>query len=188
MRFLLYDFFSSLLHALFQILKDEEVNTYLPWFPTKNLEETKRFFEEKFVTQYKLPQAYAYAICLKTDDIPIGYMAVGMDNTHDFVYGLRKEFWHKGITSEAALAVIEQIKQAGFPYITATHDRKNVRSGSVMQRIGMHYKYSYEEQWQPKNIPVIFRMYQLNFKTDVNYVYMKYWNMYKNGFVEEIQE
>lgn len=31
-----------------------------------------------------------------------------------------------------------------------------------MKRIGMEYQYSYEEQWQPKDILVTFRMYQLN--------------------------
>ena len=31
-----------------------------------------------------------------------------------------------------------------------------------MKRIGMSYRYSYKELWQPKNFPVIFRMYQLN--------------------------
>ena len=31
-----------------------------------------------------------------------------------------------------------------------------------MRKLGMTYRYSYEELWQPKNFPVIFRMYQLN--------------------------
>lgn len=40
-----------------------------------------------------------------------------------------------------------------------------------MQKVGMKYCYSYEEQWQPKNIPVIFRMYQLNFNGNEDFVY-----------------
>ena len=31
-----------------------------------------------------------------------------------------------------------------------------------MKKIGMSYRYYYKEQWQPKNILVTFRMYQLN--------------------------
>ena len=31
-----------------------------------------------------------------------------------------------------------------------------------MQNLGMKYQYTYEELWQPKNMPVVFRMYQLN--------------------------
>lgn len=50
----------------------------------------------------------------------------------------------------------------------------------------MKYCYSYEEQWQPKNFLVIFRMYQLNFDENHNFLYKKYWNMYSNHFVEEI--
>ena len=53
------------------------------------------------------------------------------------------------------------MKKDGLPYITATHDRNNPRSGNVMQKVGMEYCYSYEEQWQPKDFPVVFRMYQL---------------------------
>ena len=56
-----------------------------------------------------------------------------------------------------------QLKQTGIPYITATHDVNNPRSGKVMQALGMKYQYSYEELWQPKNFLVTFRMYQLNF-------------------------
>ena len=64
--------------------------------------------------------------------------------------------------TEAGRAVIEQVKKDGLLYITATHDKNNPRSGGVMRNVGMKYQYSYKEQWQPKNILVKFRMYQLN--------------------------
>lgn len=54
-----------------------------------------------------------------------------------------------------------------------------------MKKIGMKYQYSYEERVQPKNMLVIFRMYQLNFDGNEDFVYKKYWNMYENHFVEE---
>lgn len=151
----------------------------------KNLEETKRFYEERYAAKYAEPQAYAYAICLKEDNLPIGYIKVDMEEHHDFGYALRKEFWHKGIVSEAARAVVEQVKKDGLPYITATHDVNNPHSGGVMKKIGMKYQYSYEERVQPKNMLVIFRMYQLNFDGNEDFVYKKYWNMYENHFVEE---
>ena len=110
-----------------------------------------------------------------------------MEEHHDFSYGLRKEFWHKGIVSEAAKAVIEQVKKDGLPYITATHDRNNPRSGHVMEAVGMKYCYTYEKQWQPKDIPVFFRMCQLNFDGNDERVCRKYWNMYENHFIENYQ-
>ena len=185
-RLILRKFTNRDINALFLILKDEEVNTFLPWFPVKNMEEAKSFFEEQYASKYAQPQGYAYAICLKEDNFPIGYINVSMGDSHDFGYGLRKEFWHKDITSEAAKAIVQQVKKDGLPYLTATHDRNNPRSGLVMQRAGMKYCYSYEEQWQPKNFPVVFRMYQINFDGNEEFVYKKYWNESANHFIEQI--
>ena len=183
-RLILRKFTEDDMEALYAIYSDEEVNRFLPWFPLKNLEETRTFFEERYETQYEKPQAYAYAICMKTDNVPIGYINVDMEDHHDFGYGLRKEFWHRGIVTEAARAVIEQVKMDGLPYITATHDRNNPRSGGVMRNVGMKYQYSYEEQWQPKDIPVTFRMYQLNLDGNEERVYRKYWDISDVRFVE----
>lgn len=185
-RLILRKFTEQDMEALFLILQDEEVNKFLPWYPVKSMVETKRFYEERYVSKYTQPQAYAYAICLKEDNYPIGYINVDMGEAHDFGYGLRKEFWHKGIVTEAGRAVVEQVKKDGLPYITATHDRNNPRSSGVMQNVGMRYRYSYEEQWQPKNFPVIFRMYQLNFDGNTDFVYLKYWNESDNHFIEEL--
>ena len=99
-------------------------------------------------------------------------------------YGLRREFWHNGIISEACRAVIRQLKRDGFLYITATHDVNNPRSGEVMKRLGMSYKYTYEEQWQPKDILVTFRMYQLNFDGQDGRVYEGYWDQWAVHFIE----
>ncbi len=185
-RLILRKFTEEDIEALFLILKDEEVNRYLPWFPIKSIEEAKTFYEERYAIKYRQRQAYAYAICLKSDNYPIGYIKVDMEEHHDFGYGLRKEFWHRGIVSEAGKAVVEQVKNDGLPYITATHDRNNLRSGSVMQACGMKYRYTYEELWLPKNFLVTFRMYQLNFTEKEDWVYKKYWDKYPVHFVEEL--
>jgi hypothetical protein len=185
-RLILRKFTEKDLEALFLILKDEKVNRFLPWYPLKNLDETRKFYDENYAARYALPQAYAYAVCLKNDNFPIGYIKADTEEHHDFGYALRKEFWRRGIVTEAAKAVLEQVKKDGFPFVTATHDVNNPASGRVMQKAGMKYCYSYEEQWQPKNIPVIFRMYQLNFSCDEDFVYKKYWDMYANRFVEDL--
>ncbi|MGI6107197.1 MAG: GNAT family N-acetyltransferase [Lachnospiraceae bacterium] len=185
-RLILRKFTEDDLEALFLILKDEEVNRFLPWFPVKNLDETRKFYEERYAAKYAQPKAYAYAVCLKEDNYPIGYIQVEMDESHDLGYGLRKEFWHRGIAAEAAKAVIAQVQKDGISYVTATHDRNNPASGRVMQKAGMNYCYSYEEQWQPKNIPVVFRMYQLNLDGNTDFVYKKYWDRYQNHFIEKI--
>ncbi|MEK4425526.1 GNAT family N-acetyltransferase [Solibacillus sp. FSL K6-1523] len=183
-RLILRRFTENDIEALFAIYSDEEVNTYLPWLPLNSLEETKEFFKEKYSEAYKQERGYQYAICLKTDNTPIGYIKVDTGENHDLGYGLRKEFWHKGIVTEASKAIVEQVKKDGFLYITATHDIKNPRSGEVMKKIGMSYKYSFEEQWQPKDILVTFRMYQLNFDGQDDRVYKEYWDKYAVRFIE----
>lgn len=184
-RLILRKFTERDMEALFLILKDEEVNKFLPWYPVKNMGETEKFYQERYVFKYAQPQGYAYAICLKENNFPIGYIKVDMEEHHDLGYGLRKEFWHKGIVTEAGKAIVEQVKKDGVPYITATHDKNNPRSGNIMKKLKMKYCYSYEEQWQPKNFPVIFRMYQLNFDGNEDFVYKKYWNESDNHFVEQ---
>ncbi len=96
-RLILRKFTENDIEAIYQIYSNEEVNKFLPWFPLRSIEEARLFFEERYASKYAQPQAYAYAVCLKKDNIPIGYVNVDMEEHHDFGYGLRKEFWHQGI-------------------------------------------------------------------------------------------
>lgn len=178
-RLILRRFEENDMEGIYLLFSDKEVNTFLPWYPVKDMNETKNILEKQLKGK-----KYCFAICLKDDDYPIGYVHVEDEDSHDFGYALRKEYWHQGIVSEASKAVIELLKEEGIPYITATHDKNNSRSGAVMKRIGMKYCYSYKEQWQPKNFPVIFRMYQLNFDGQKNRVYQKYWKLYDEHFIE----
>ena len=139
-RLILRKFTENDIEALFLILADKEVNTFLPWFPLKSIDEAQSFYEARFAADYEKPQSYAYAICLKADNYPMGYIKVDMDESHDLGYGLRKEFWHRGIVTEAGKAVIAQVKKDGLPYITATHDINNPRSGGVMRQVGILMK------------------------------------------------
>ena len=171
--------------ALFNIYSDEDTNIYLPWFPVKSIEEAAVFFEKHYAEAHRQQSGVKYAICLKSDNIPIGYVHAGDADSYDLGYGLQKEYWHKGIVTEASKAVIALLKKTGVPYITATHDVNNPRSGNVMKSIGMTYCYSYEEQWQPKDIPVTFRMYQLNLDGQNDRIYKKYWNDASIHFIED---
>ncbi|MDE6763151.1 MAG: GNAT family N-acetyltransferase [Oscillospiraceae bacterium] len=54
-------------------------------------------------------------------------MSTATNFSFDFGYALRKEFWHKGIVTEAGKALIELQKQDNIPYIIATYDKNNPR-------------------------------------------------------------
>ena len=172
-------------NAMYDILKDDEANTFLPWFPAKNIHEAKIHLKEKYLDKYANDIGFHYAVCIKESNMPVGYINISDDDSHDLGYGLRKEYWHKGIMTEACRAVADIIKNTELKYITATHDINNPRSGEVMKKIGMIYKYSYEELVQPKNMLVTFRMYQLNLDGHTERIYKKYLDKYPVHFVEE---
>ena len=183
-RLILRHFTRDDVDALFALLSDEEVNTFLPMFPLKDTGEAEKYLWD--IEDWIQRGGFYDAICLKSDDVPVGCIHVSGDDSHDLGYSLRKEFWRKGITTEACRAVVDMLKRTDIPYVTATHDVNNPRSGHVMRAIGMKYCYSYEELWQPKNFRVTFRMYQLNFDGRQDRIYLKYWDKYPVHFVEEV--
>lgn len=184
-RLLLRKFKQEDATALLSLLRDKEVNTFLPWFPLETLEQAQAFLEERFLRCYELPCSYHYAVCLKDENRPIGYVNISDNESHDLGYGLSKAYWRQGIVTEACTAIIERLRQVDFPYITATHDVKNMRSGEVMKKIGMTYRYTYEELVKPKNNLVTFRMYQLNFTRESDWTYKEYWDQHPVHFIEK---
>ena len=181
-RLILRPFSVGDLSALFMLLSDEEVTAFLPMFPLKDMAEARSYL--RYIETWIRNGGFYYAICLKDSDLAVGCIHVSGDDSHDLGYCIRKEFWHNGFCTESCRAVVDLLRRMGLPYITATHDVNNPRSGRVMQAIGMHYCYSYEELWQPKNFPVIFRMYQLNLDGQMDRVYREYWDRYPVHFVE----
>lgn len=181
-RLLLRSFNEGDAQALFEILSDVQVNRFLPMFPLESPAQAKAYLQEHYLND---PDGWHYAVCLREEGVPVGYLNVGDRDSRDFGYGLRQELWNRGIMTEAGRAVVTMLGAAGVPFITATHDVNNPRSGAVMRKIGMTYRYSYVEQWQPKDFPVTFRMYQLNLDGQTKRVYQKYWEQSEVHFIEE---
>lgn len=150
-----------------RIYGDQEVNRFLPWFPLADLEEARDYLHHTIMPEYQKEAAYRYAIALKPSGQAVGYISLcGIDEEKgcgDLGYGLRKEYWGRGIVAEAAKALLDRLRANGFRYVTATHDVNNPASGRVMQKAGMRYCCSYEEWWQPKNFLVTFRLYRIDF-------------------------
>lgn len=151
---------------LFRILSDEEVNRFLPWFPHKTREETLRFLQDSVFADYDKAIAYRYAVVLRSESRVIGYLSfLGIDEKErcgDIGYGLLREYWGKGIMTEAVKALLFRLKADGLRYATATHDVQNPASGRVMQKCGMRYVRTYPEFWQPKGIWVNFNLYRID--------------------------
>ena len=167
--------------AILALFSDPEVNTFLPWWPLKDEAEAEAFYRTR------LQGPYCCAICLKDRiEWPIGYIKVDPEGAHDLGYALSRSYWHQGITSEAGAALLKYVAQEGIPFVTATHDRNNPHSGAVMRKLGLTYRYSYVEQWQPKDFPVVFRMYQRNFSVAQDFSFKKYWEQSSERMIEAL--
>ena len=71
----------------------------------------------------------------------------------ELMYGLRGEYWRKGLATEASLAAIDYLWQStGFQRVYARTDAPNERSVQVMRRLGMTH-----ESTSPSMITYIFR-------------------------------
>ncbi len=62
-RLILRRFTEEDLEALYRILKDEEVNRFLPWDPLKSMAETKQFYEERYAAKYARSQDLIDSLC-----------------------------------------------------------------------------------------------------------------------------
>ena len=174
-RLVLRRFTAADLEPLFHLMADRAVNTFLPWFPLETGAAAAGYLQSHYLDYYQRPVGFRWAVCLGETDRPIGYVHVDDGDAHDLGYALGREAWGHGYATEAAAAAVNCLRSSGVPFITATHDADNPRSGAVMARIGMTYRYSYRELWQPKNRWVTFRMYQI----ELNGTwpdYRGYWN------------
>lgn len=181
-RLLLRPFTAADIPTIFTIYSDVQTNRFLPWFPLQTREEAAALYRARYAALSK--GAYRYAVCLKADPVPVGYVHISEAESRDLGYALLPAVRGRGYMTEACRAVIAQLRRDGVPFVTATHDRQNEASGRVMQRLGMRYCYSYEEQWMPKDIPVVFRMYQLNLDGCRTRVYEQYRQNAQVSFVE----
>ena len=88
-RLILRRFAPEDLPAVFDIYSDREANRFLPWFPAETMADARRFLEERYLAVYERPSGYAYAVCRREDNIPIGYLHVDTDEptTLDTVSG-----------------------------------------------------------------------------------------------------
>lgn len=173
--------------ALFDIIGDTDTNRFLPMFPPKDVGEAEEILRKRYLPDAARPNRAVYAVTLKTDGTLVGYVTVSDGESRDLGYAVHREFQGRGIATEAALAVLKAMKGSGVPYLTATHDVNNPKSGNVMRKIGMTYRYSYEELCKPKNELVVFRLYQINFDGSDD-VYRAYWDVSEKRFVERLEK
>ena len=175
-RTLLRPFSTADAPDVLNLLSDAEVTAFLPMFTLHSLAEAQSFLRNE--------NRRLWAVCPQGTDAPAGYICVGREEPFDLGYALQRRFRGCGVITGASKAALGYLKAEGVPYVTATHDVNNPRSGAVMRRLGMAYCYSYREQWQPKDISVVFRLYQIPLADANAKTYMGYWERYPEHFIE----
>lgn len=182
-RLVLRRFTEEDIPALYAIFHDPEVTRFVPWH-LETMDEARTFYAQRYEEIYRQPMGCAYAVCMKDSGDVIGYVNTSMEPPYDFGYGYKKEVWGRGFASEAARAVLGWLKEAGLPYVTATHDVENPGSGRVMRAAGMTYRYTYHEHWDAGDRWVWFRMYQLDLNGG-HETYKGYWERFPEHMTEE---
>lgn len=123
---------------------DPEVCKYLSWGPHKDLDFTKRRIAS-WIKNYDNLNSYVWAIYFKKERKVIGSVSVEIANetqqSCEVGYCLGKDYWNRGIMTEALNAVMHYLfYDIGYQYIRAKHDILNVASGKVMQKAGMKFE------------------------------------------------
>jgi len=123
---------------------DDDVTRYLSWPTHRDTNITKNVLEN-WIQNYSEDDFYQWGIVLKDINEPIGTISV-VDKNDDIKmvvigYCIGKQWWNKGITSEALNAVIKFFfDEVGVNRIEARHDPNNQNSGKVMIKCGMKYE------------------------------------------------
>lgn len=123
---------------------DERVTKFLTWQVHESVE-ASAWIVNQWVEGYARDDFYQWAIELRELGEPIGSISVVyIDKRVDAVgigYCIGRDFWHRGITSEAFSAVIDFLfDEVGVNRIEAQHDVNNPHSGGVMKKCGLSYE------------------------------------------------
>lgn len=153
---------------------DAEWFQYLPVEPVATVEDETAFLVAREIEAHEQPRAqYHLGVVWNGTGELIGSVRLGISSpSHrggDMGYGVRRDLWGRGITTEAAGLLLDfGFGALGLHRIFAVHHPDNVGSGRVMQKLGMRFEgrqrdhmYSHgtwrdslayailEDEWQP---------------------------------------
>lgn len=184
-----------------RLLADEGVMRFIPAWTARDEAEALAYLEKNYLSWCRradareagalgMPLDLRFAICWKGgangggSSGPVGFAQISAESdAFELGYALARDAWHQGVASEAVAALVGAARTAGFPHLTATHDVNNPRSGAVMARCGLTYRYTYRERWMPKGFDVSFRLWQIDLAPGVE-TYRAYWDEHPEHWVD----
>ena len=122
---------------------DREVAKFLTWNAHRSLADSETVIN-MWTAEYNDNSRYNWAIVLKELGEPIGGIDVVKiyenTDTAEIGYDIGRQWWNKGIVTEAFRAVIPYLFDVGFQQIRACHAVENPASGRVMEKSGLTYE------------------------------------------------
>ena len=116
-----------------------EVTRYLSWKPYDRVEPLAEFLRERVSDWERGKGQFAYLLCLKGTETPIGSIGLIPDEGKVmFGYVLAKPFWGRGMTTEALSFLVDwALRQPAVMRTWAYCDTENPASARVMEKAGM---------------------------------------------------
>jgi RimJ/RimL family protein N-acetyltransferase len=130
---------------LYKYAKDPDVGPPAGWPPHTGVENSRE------IIRAVLFSPETYAVCLKTDERPIG--SVGLhrndlaeqNDEYELGYWIGKPFWGQGLIPEASREILRHaFEDLGMARIWCGHYEGNVKSRRVMEKLGFVYHHTTE--------------------------------------------
>jgi [ribosomal protein S5]-alanine N-acetyltransferase len=132
--------------AAFEWGGDADWFRYLPFEHVATVEDERAFLAAREFQAHEQPRVqYHLGIVWNASGELIGSTRLGVSSpSHrggDIGYGMRRDLWGRGITTEAAGMLLDfGFRTLGLHRISAVHHPDNVGSGRVMQKLGMRFE------------------------------------------------
>lgn len=129
---------------MYEYSRDPEVALHVLWDAHTSISESRGYLRYA-VRQYRQDLPASWGIELKENGRligTIGFMWINRDHhSAEVGYSLSRQYWNRGIMSEALDAVIDEgFMELGLHRIEAQHEVDNPASGRVMAKCGMLYE------------------------------------------------
>jgi ribosomal-protein-alanine N-acetyltransferase len=121
---------------------DPEVVKYMDWGPNSEAQTTE-YIRRVIACQKEIPRkTFELAVVVRENSLHVGGCRLGITSVinreADMGYTLRRDYWNKGIATEAARTIIDfGFRRLGMHRIWATAAPNNLASQRVLEKIGM---------------------------------------------------
>jgi len=144
-RLLLRAFEDSDAAALFAVASNPNVTRYTLWDAHRSLEDCHTFLRDYVAANYLIGVPDPYAIVLKEDGGLVGavgaHWASEKNKCLEFGFWLAEPYWGRGLTAEAARALLNHLFAAyDVERVQAHCMAENVPSARVLEKLGLAYE------------------------------------------------